>query len=109
MALEGNDADLAASASHQRQEARERVDIEGPTLRVASGATAAVKLHDVSSRGFRTDWPHKLGSGDQVWLKLPGMDALSARVAWDLDLMIGCKFDVPLHPAVFAKIVNRAR
>jgi hypothetical protein len=48
-------------------------------------------------------------TGDQVWLKLPGMDALSARVAWELDLMIGCKFDVPLHPAVFAKIVNRAR
>ena len=26
-----------------------------------------------------------------------------------LDLMIGCKFDVALRPAVFAKIVNRTR
>jgi hypothetical protein len=109
MALKGNGAEMAASTSHQRQEVRERVDLEGPTLRVASGATELVKLHDVSSRGFRADWPHKLGSGDQVWLKLPGMDALSARVAWELDLMIGCKFDVPLHPAVLAKIVNRTR
>lgn len=109
MALEGNDADMTVSTPHQRQETRERVDLEGPTLRVESGMTGAVKLHDVSSRGFRADWPHKLGSGDQVWLKLPGMDALSARVAWELDLMIGCKFDVPLHPAVFAKIVNRGR
>lgn len=109
MALEGNDADTPAGISHQRLEERKRVDLEEPTLRMASGLTEAVKLHDVSSRGFRTDWPHKLASGDQVWLQLPGMDALSARVAWELDLMIGCKFDVALRPAVFAKIVNRTR
>lgn len=110
MSLKGNDAVApAGTTSRQRHEEREHVDLDGPTLRVASGATETVKLHDLSSRGFRTDWPHKLGSGDQVWLKLPGMDALPAKVAWELDLMIGCKFDVALHPAVFAKILNRTR
>ena len=96
-------------ASHRRHEEREHIDLDGPTLRVENGATEMIKLHDLSSQGFRTDWPHKLVSGDPVWLKLPGMDALSAKVAWELDLMIGCKFDVALRPAVYSRIINRNR
>lgn len=93
----------------QRREERARIDLEGPTLRQADGTTETVKLHDLSSQGFRTDWPYKLVPGDQVWLKLPGLDDLPAKVAWELDLMIGCKFDVALRSAVFARIVNRRR
>ena len=112
MSLTGNDADTSATTemtSQQRREERERVNLDGPTLRDAKGTTETIKLHDVSSQGFRTDWPRKLVPGDQVWLKLPGMEALAAKVAWELDLMIGCKFDVQLHSSVFAKIVNQAR
>ena len=112
MSPTGKNADASSSdgkALQQRQEDRERVNLEGPTLRVSSGTTEAIKLHDVSSLGFRTDWPHKLVPGDPVWLKLPGLEALSAKVAWELDLMIGCKFDVQLHSSVFAKIINQAR
>lgn len=93
----------------QRREERERVNLEGPTLRQASGNAEAITLHDLSSQGFRTDWPHKLVPGDQVWLKLPGLEALPAKVAWELDLMIGCKFDVQLRSSVFARIMNQAR
>lgn len=103
------DAAGTGNVSQQRKEERARVDLDGPTLHQAGGSTETVKLHDLSSRGFRTDWPHKLEPGAQVWLKLPGLEALSAKVAWELDFMIGCKFDVALHPAVFAKIVNRTR
>lgn len=95
--------------AQQRREERARVDLDGPTLRQAGGTTETVKLHDLSSRGFRTDWPYKLVPGDQVWLKLPGLEALPAKVAWELDFMIGCKFDVALHPAVFAKVINQTR
>jgi len=34
---------------------------------------------------------------------------MPARVAWELDRMIGCKFDVALRPAVFASVINRTR
>lgn len=112
MSLTDNDAHTPATAgmtSQQRREERERVNLEGPTLRDAHGTTETIKLHDVSSQGFRTDWPRKIVPGDPVWLKLPGMEVLPAKVAWELDLMIGCKFDVQLHASVFAKIVNQAR
>ena len=112
MSLTDNNVDASTSdgkTPQQRKEDRERVNLEGPTLRVASGTTEPITLQDVSSQGFRTDWPHKLVPGDPVWLKLPGLEALSAKVAWELDLMIGCKFDVQLHPSVFAKIINQAR
>jgi hypothetical protein len=112
MSLTGNEADATSEIgkkSQQRREERERVNLEGPTLREASGKTEPIKIHDLSSQGFRTDWPDKLVPGDPVWLKLPGLDVLPAKVAWELDLMIGCKFDVQLHASVFAKIVNQAR
>ncbi len=112
MSLTDNDAATPATTgmtSQQRREERERVNLDGPTLRDANGTTETIMLHDVSSQGFRTDWPRKLVPGDPVWLKLPGLEALSGKVAWELDLMIGCKFDVQLHPSVFAKIVNKDR
>ncbi len=98
-----------ADIPQKRQEERARVNLDGPTLRQSDGMIGSVKLHDVSSRGFRTDWPEKLLPGDKVWLKLPGVDELPATVAWELDLMIGCKFEVALRPAVFAKIINQTR
>ena len=99
----------SGKTEQQRREDRARVNLVGPTLRQADGTTEAVTLHDLSSQGFRTDWPYSLTPGDPVWLQLPGLDPLSAKVAWKLDLMIGCKFDVQLHSSVFGKIVNQAR
>ena len=102
-------ADENADTPKQRQEERARIELEGPTLRTTGGTREAVTLHDLSSKGFRTDWPRQLVPGDEVWLKLPGREEMPARVAWELDRMIGCKFDVALRPAVFASVINRTR
>lgn len=108
MSLADENAEVVGTPQ-QRREDRARVELEGPTLRTASGTREAVTLHDLSSKGFRTDWPHQLVPGDRVWLKLPGREEMPASVAWELDRMIGCKFDVALHSAVFASIINRRR
>lgn len=112
MSLTNDDANASAGIGktpQQRREEREPVNLDGPTLRQEGGTTETIKLHDLSSQGFRTDWPYKLVPGDRVWLKLPGLESLPAKVAWELDFMIGCKFDVQLHSAVFGRIVNQAR
>lgn len=112
MSLTNDKADASTGIGktiQPRQEERERVNLEGPTLRQEDGKTEAIALHDISSQGFRTDWPYKLVPGDRVWLNLPGLDALPAKVAWEMDLMIGCKFDVQLHSSVLAKILNKTR
>lgn len=106
----GASPDTSLSAIEQkRREERLRVQLEGPTLRLVDGDWEPVIVQDLSSRGFRTDWPGTLVPGDAVWLKLPGLDALSARVAWGLDNTIGCKFDVALRPAVFARVLDQIR
>lgn len=108
MALNNDEMNAGACQTPQkRKEERARVSLDGPTLRQANGMVGSVVLQDISSRGFRTDWNGKLLPGDQVWLNMPGVDEMPATVAWELDQMIGCKFDVALRPAVFAKIVNR--
>lgn len=85
-----------------------RVDlwVEGPTLREAGGSAVKVKIHDISTHGFRTEWPYKLRPGDRVWLRIAGLEALSALVAWENNYTIGCKFETPIHPAVFERIVE---
>lgn len=85
-----------------------RVDlwIKGPTLREAGGTPVKVKIHDISTHGFRTEWPYKLRRGDRVWLRITGLEALPALVAWEQNYTIGCQFEAPLHPAVFERVVE---
>ena len=64
--------------------------------------TETVSLLDLSSQGFLTEWPTQLAPGDAVWLKLPGMESMSAKVTWEMDNMIGCKIDVRMHPTHYA-------
>lgn len=88
-----------------------RVDlwVEGPMLRQAGGTPIRVKLHDLSTHGFRTEWPYKLRRGERVWLRIAGLEALSALVAWERDYTIGCQFEAPIHPAVFARILENLK
>ncbi len=48
-------------------------------------------------------------SGTQVFLTLPGLSAMPARVMWSRDNALGCRFETPIHPAVFERVVAAAR
>ena len=89
-----------------RKEARVDLCVDGPTLREAGGTAAHVRLLDLSRNGFRTEWPYRLEKGRRVLLKIPGLEALPATVAWEANYTVGCKFDAPLHAAVLARIVS---
>lgn len=89
-----------------RKEPRVDLCVDGPTLREAGGTAAPVRLLDLSRHGFRTQWPYRLQKGKRVWLKIQGLEALAAIVAWEANYTIGCKFDAPLHPAVLARIIS---
>ncbi len=94
---------------HNNARKEKRVDVwfDGPTLREPGGSPMQVKLHDLSSGGFRTSWPYTLRKGATVWLKIPGLEALEARVAWHENFQIGCSFTQPLHPAVLNAVVRK--
>lgn len=61
----------------------------------------AVEVLDLSPVGARIRALAPLRAGHAVWLKLPGIEPLEARVAWTRGFESGCEFVRPLHSAVF--------
>lgn len=77
-------------------------------LRQRGAGAVSVGILDLSTHGFRVDTHLKLDVGTQIWLRLPGLEAMPAHVAWIDGHCAGCSFDRPLHPAVLAMIVDRS-
>jgi len=72
-----------------------------------SGRRNRISVLDLSTQGARLRLIHKLQIGDTFWIKLPGLNVMSAKVAWSRDFIIGCEFNEPLHPAMFEALINR--
>lgn len=76
-------------------------------LRQRGAHGVAVQIMDLSTHGFRASTHLDLSEGSDVWLRLPGLEATQARVAWVKGYVIGCAFVRPLHPAVLEMIIGR--
>jgi hypothetical protein len=103
--LTGELGTMPASANGRRAE---RTHVEfgaGLRQRGASGVTVAIL--DLSTHGFRASTHLALDAGADVWLKLPGLEAMHAKVAWARGHLVGCAFERPLHPAVLQMVVKR--
>lgn len=68
-----------------------------------------VELVDLSSSGFQAEAHPSLDPGAIVWLAIPGMEGLEATVMWRRRAVVGCRFNQPLHPAVFDHLVKERR
>jgi len=105
--LRGELATSAAPASPgARKEDRTPVEI-GAGLRQRGAGGVTVQILDLSTQGFRATTHLDLQHGADVWLKLPGLEAMHSRVAWMRGNFVGCQFVRPLHPAVLQMIVSR--
>ena len=99
--------ELATTAqSTGRKAQRTNVEI-GAGLRQRGATGVTVQILDLSTHGFRASTHLQLHPGTDVWLKLPGLEALHARIAWMEGPMAGCEFVRPLHPAVLDMVVRR--
>lgn len=86
----------------------ERTGVEiGAGLRQRGASGVTVQILDLSTHGFRASTHLDLQQGADVWLKLPGLEALHAKVAWSNTHYIGCAFERPLHPAVLQMMVRK--
>jgi hypothetical protein len=79
----------------------------GAGLRQRGASGVSVEIMDLSTHGFRASTHLDLQKGSDVWLKLPGLEALHAQVAWTDGYLVGCQFLKPLHPAVLQMMVTR--
>lgn len=66
-----------------------------------------VDLIDFSPQGCCIAPPVRVDVGESVWLRIPGMETIHAKVAWTEQWKIGLEFDTPFHPAVFDNVVKR--
>jgi hypothetical protein len=86
-----------------RKEKRLQVRI-GAGLRRRGEKGSAVQVLDLSTRGFLVEANDGLSAGVNVWLKLPGIETMFARVAWCKGRRFGCEFTRPLHPRVVDRV-----
>lgn len=99
--------ELATSAAmNGRQAEREHVEI-GAGLRQRGASSVSAQILDLSTHGFRASTHLDLQLGADVWLKLPGLEPMHAKVAWSNSHFVGCSFERPLHPAVLQMVVRR--
>jgi hypothetical protein len=95
-----------ADAPNCRKAERAHCEI-GAGLRQRGASAVGAHIIDLSTHGFRASTHLDLQIGADVWLKLPGLEAMHARVAWAEGHYVGCAFERPLHPAVLQMIVRK--
>lgn len=92
--------------SENRWESRVRVRAEAQ-LRSSVHAPHQVEVTDICSHGLRLETWARHMVGDNVWLRLPTLSAIPARVVWAEGHETGFRFERPLHPAVLSMLVDR--
>lgn len=76
-------------------------------LRQRGAGAVDVRVIDLSTHGFRAECHLDLAVGTDIWLRLPGLEAWHATVAWQEGYVIGCAFERPLHAAVLNTLLRR--
>lgn len=67
---------------------------------------ANVQVSDISTLGARVSGVFLVHEHDQIFLKLPLIEPIAARVAWVSAFEFGCEFDRPLNESVLAAITG---
>lgn len=79
----------------ERQAERVPVNIDAQ-LRELGANWADVHVHDISTHGAMVEADDLYPTGSYVWLKLPGVGAVNARLLWRDCFRYGCEFVTPL-------------
>ena len=78
------------------------------TVQFRSGNRRAnVEVRDISPLGARIAGVYLVHDGDHLYLKLPSIEAIEARVVWVEDFEFGCEFMRPLSEVVFDAITRQ--
>lgn len=99
--------ELSTSPCEKSRQAERTSVTMGAGLRQRGASGVTIQILDLSTHGFRASTHLDLARGADVWLKLPGLEALHAKVAWMDGHLVGCAFERPLHPAVLQMMVRR--
>ncbi len=101
--------------TYQRYEDAAQEDRSAPRIRLKIPASMrpsgspgfSVIVRDLSLSGVACEALTGMSPGTRVWLTLPGLSALPAKIIWNDGTRVGCAFDTLLNPAVMANILAR--
>ena len=92
----------------ERQAQRTPISAE-VTLRRIGGVNYRVDVSDLSPHGCRIGLVERPSLGEQVLVRIEGLEVLEAEVCWLSGHVAGLRFARPLHPAVFDLLLQRLR
>lgn len=105
----------STAKTYQRYEDAAQEDRCAPRMRIKipaamrpSGSPGfAVVVRDLSLSGVACEALTGMAAGTRVWLTLPGLASLQAKIVWNDGTMVGCEFNTLLNPAVLENVLAR--
>lgn len=97
------EARIAADTAPDARRREPRIELAADVgLRELGATGVGARLVNISSRGFMAETRALVASGSRIWLTLPGLPRVNARVVWARSGRIGGEFAEPIDPlAVF--------
>lgn len=97
-------------AAFPNKRGAERVIIEAEIfVRQSNSQLFRAILSDLSVSGFKMNSYTDLDREKPVYIRLPGIQTLSAKIIWVDYQDYGCAFNSHLHPAVLEHLVTKLR
>ena len=66
-------------------------------------------IKDISTTGFLIDTIMNLSTGEEVWLSIPGLESIPAKVVRIDGYEVGCEFERKLNEAVLDNVIAELR
>lgn len=108
MSLHASRSFLRYEDAAQEDRSAPRIKLNIPASMRPSGSPGfSVIVKDLSLSGVACEALTGMRAGTRVWLTLPGLAALQAKIVWNDGTMVGCEFDSLLNPAVHENILAR--
>lgn len=96
----------ASHAEKRRGSARREIELDAQAKQTDLAAVA-ISISDISETGFRFSSLAAFNIEKKLMLKIPGFEALHATFVWQDGDQYGCRFNRPLHEAVFVHISSK--
>ena len=75
------------------------------SLRRSGKLNFRVRVFDASPLGCRIEFVERPSLEERVWIKFDGLEAIEAQVCWVDGFIAGVAFEVPIHAAVFERLL----
>ena len=94
------------TASHSSRLTGRQTVLLGVKVRRKGESWFHSRITEMSLAGFRLQSSARLSIGMDVWVMFPGFEGRKASVSWVRNHEAGCRFENPLHPAIFDHIIR---